>query len=403
MLTPPLEGIKVVECGFWIQGPSAAMTLGMLGADVIKIEERLTGDPARGFSPFFAIREQRIERNYLFECENLNKRSISLDLRKKRAQEVLHRIIEEADIFIHNFSQDAPKRLGIDYDSLSAVNPRLIYGQASGWGPKGILSSQPAYDGMALGRSGFMYLIGEQDMPPQVISPGLGDELGAMTLVTGILLALLVREREGYGQLVDVSLIGSLIALEKAALSSKLMLGLEPPRVPRKRLNPLYNHYKCSDNKWLFLSMQQGNRHWPSLCKAMVIERLENDPRFENIYARIQHSEELVSILDEIFATKTRTEWIEHFKRMSNELVSPIQTISEVVEDPQILANEYIVNYNHPKYGSGKAIGLPYKFSKSGETIVSPPPEFGQHTEEVLLDIGYTWDDIAQLKKEEVI
>lgn len=304
---------------------------------------------------------------------------------------------------MHNMRLGAIKRQGLDYETLSSINRNLVYAQASAWGPKGPLASNPGYDAMAIGRSGLMYMVGAPSDPPQLFLSGLSDQLGAMTMISGILAALFFREKEGKGQLVNVSLLGSLISLESSVLASKLMTGFEFQRGSRKEVNPLNNYYKAADDKWFTICMHQSDRYWPLFCKAVGIEELEKDPRFENIRVRHKYRTDLISILDKIFATKKREEWIKRFKEVVDELIGPIQTVDEVVNDQQVLENNYIVEYDHPTYGRDRVVGLPYEFSDIASPVVRPAPEFGQHTEEVLLDIGYSWQDITELKEQEVI
>lgn len=399
-LDGPLHGIKVIECGIWIQGPVASQILGDLGANVIKVEEREVGDDTRGMRPDMFMDKKD---DYGYVCLNRNKRSIALDLRKERGREIIYKLVERADVFITNFQLGIPEKLGIDYQTISIYSPQIIYSYASGWGTEGTIRDERAFEASAFARSSVMYCAGEADMPPIDYATATGDILAGWVIVQGILATLLARERFGIGQKIDTSVLGAMIAWQTLALSCKLSTGMEFPRKVRsKRVNPLYNYYKCRDDKWIFLTMPQSDRYWPNLCKTMGIERLENAPKFSNLEARTQNAEGLISILDNIFATKPRDEWMKLFKDGSL-IFGPIQTASEVINDPQVLANEYITDFDDPSQGRIRVIGLPYKFSKTPGTLRWGAPELGQHTEEILLELGYSWDDIDRLREEQVI
>jgi crotonobetainyl-CoA:carnitine CoA-transferase CaiB-like acyl-CoA transferase len=411
-----LEGVRVLDCGRWMMAPACARILADLGADVIKVEDRVGGDPLRGLSQVIKAQTlpaaadaspaeaARANANTAFYISNRNKRSIGLDLTKARGRDIVHKLVEKADVLVQNWRASAAERLGMDYETLSPHNPRLIYIAASGWGPEGPESEQPAMDGSALARSGMMYLWGSPDMPPVQSFAGLADMTGATVMTIAVLAALLARGQGATGQEVDVSLLGSLVGLEAPSLQLQLVRGWEGSRVNRaKAWNPLNNHYKCADDKWISLCMLQADRYWPALCSVMDIQTLEKDPRFENMLLRSQNAEELFAILDTIFASKPRAEWARLFEE--NDLIyAPVQTIAEVVDDPQVLANDYVIDFDHSEWGKARTVGFPYRFSATPPPpLAMQAPEFAQHTEEVLLEIGYTWHDIARLKDEEVI
>ena len=404
-MSGPLEGITVVECATWIFGAFGGCCLGDLGADVVKIEERVMGDPARGFRRIIAQYGVVSERNWAFECANRKKRSITLDLRKEDGKKILYELIKQADVFVHNFRLDVPGRLGIDYETLSRYNPQLVYVEATGWGSKGPLRLHPSFEPVAEARAGWMYITGEPDMPPLRFVSGPGDVMGGIIVAQSILAALLARERLGIGQKVEVSLFGSLIFQLAGPVTTKLVTGEEFPRRARARWgNPLFNHYRCADDKWIVFAMAQADRYWPDFCKAVGIEELEKDPRFQNIEARTENAEELILILDNIFATRSVEEWLAHFEQQRIDLIyAPIQTISDLVDEPQARANDYIVDFNHPNFGPTDVVGCPYQFSKTPVSVGALVPELGQHTEEVLLELGHTWDDIVRLREKEVI
>jgi len=401
-MSGPLDGVKVVELTMFQQGPVCGTKLGDLGADVIKVEPP-TGDPARGFMRIIGTMVGLKGRNYYFENHNRNKRSIVLDLKTKMGMEVFLKLIDRADVFVTNLSIEAPIRMGIGPETLLERNPKLIYAQASGWGRKGPDANGLSFDYTGIGRSGLMMSCGERGSPPSQILPGLGDELGGMVCAWAVCTALYAREKTGKGQVVDTSLMGSIMCMLSLVLSAPAILGQEFPRENRAAAgNPIYNHYRAKDDKWFILAHLQPDRYWPNVCRAMGMPELEDDPRFDSIEARGEHAEELIAIMDMQFITKTREEWFEIFKK-EGIIYSPIQSPREVVDDSQALANDYVTWFDHPVLGRTKMVGFPWDFSQTPASVRREAPEFGQHTEEILLELGYTWDDTTKLRDEKAI
>jgi crotonobetainyl-CoA:carnitine CoA-transferase CaiB-like acyl-CoA transferase len=293
--------------------------------------------------------------------------------------------------------------MGIGPEVLLKRNPRLIYAHASGWGREGPDANELSFDYTGIARSGTMMMCGDRGGPPATLIPGMGDEQGGLMCAWAVTAALYAREKTGKGQLVDTSLMGSLIALHGANFAAPGVLGQEFPRLLRAEAgNPIYNHYKCKDDKWIVIAHLQPDRYWPDVCRAMELDELEHDPRFNSIEARHDNAKELVSILDKKFATKTRAQWMEIFKK-ENVIYTPVQSASEVFEDPQAVANDYIVPVEHPVWGKIRMLGFPWTFHETPASVKREAPELGQHTEEILLELGYTWEDIARLKDEQVI
>lgn len=397
----PIDGIKVIECGHWMVAPIAGSILGDLGADVIKIEERGRGDLMRGLTH---ISGQKVEKNFLIEFSNRSTRGIALDLKKEGGREIVYKLIEQTDVFIHNFQAGIPEKLGLDYETLSHHNPRLIYGQGSAWGPEGPDRGKPGYAPLMEARSGLTRLLMYPGTPPIPLPNAFGDIITAITLVLAILAALLSRERSGIGQKVDVSGLGSLMALEMTALHAFFVGGREEQRMARPNVgNPLWYNYECADGKWICLNMLQADRYWHTFCEAMGIKQLEKDPRFENFAVRKENAEEFIDILAKIFFTRPRSEWLQHFENQAELVYGPVQSIPELSADSQVVANEYLIDFNHPVYGMMKILGFPYKFSRTPASVKGPAPELGQHTEEVLLEMGYDWEHIIKMKDEEII
>jgi crotonobetainyl-CoA:carnitine CoA-transferase CaiB-like acyl-CoA transferase len=398
MADGPLKGVRVVEITMFQQGPVAGMRLGDLGADVIKIETK-AGDPARGFMSIIGAEAGLSGNNYYFEHNNRNKRSIVIDLKNPRGKEVFLKLIDEADVFLNNMSIDAPISLGIGPDDIMARNPRLIYAQASGWGRKGPDANDLSFDYTGIARTGLMMSAGEKDTPPADILPGIGDEMGGLMCAWGITAALYAREKTGKGQVVDTSLMGSLIAMLGLPMEASAVLGQEFGRRVRVLAgNVLYNHYRCKDDRWLAIAHLQPDKYWPIVCKALGLQEIVGDPRFGSIAGRAEHAAELVALFDARFATKTRDEWMKTLKEEGC-ICTPIQSAIEVTRDPQAMANNYFIDVEHPEWGKIKMVGFPWDFSSTPAAWRKEAPGLGQHTEEILKEAGYSPEEIAEFRE----
>jgi crotonobetainyl-CoA:carnitine CoA-transferase CaiB-like acyl-CoA transferase len=400
----PLDGIKVVDWTIWQQGPVASVMLADLGAEVIKIEDRVSGDPGRGILQMSGL-DISDRPNFYFEANNRNKKSITLDLKRPEAREVVYKLVAGADVFVQNFRQGVAARLELDYATLSRHNPRLIYASATGYGPEGPESAEPSFDHLGLARSGIMLAAGEPEHPPLPISGGVADQMGAVMLAYGVLAALFARERHGMGQAVDASHLGSMMWLQGLSVSSLLMMGFPLPRMSRARAgNPLWNHYCCGDERWIALSMLQPDRYWADFCDALGRPELAEDERFGDLRARAQNGEACVAILDEIFATRPRDEWLRILREHRGDFIfTVVNAVADLPTDPQVLANDYVVDFEHPAHGKTPMLGVPVRLSETPGGIRAPAPEFGQHTEEILLELGYDWDAIGELREKDVI
>jgi crotonobetainyl-CoA:carnitine CoA-transferase CaiB-like acyl-CoA transferase len=402
LMSGPLDGIRVVEITQFQNGPVCGRILGDLGAEVIKVEPK-TGDPGRGFMAIVGVQLGIQGRNFYFEYCNRNKRGIVLDLKQPEGLEIFLKLIDEADVFVTNMAIGTPERLGIGYEALSARNPKLVYLQTTGWGKNGPDAKSFAYDYAGLARAGTMSMCGEEGTPPQTLVPGLADQMGAIMAAFGVVNALFARTETGRGQLVDTSMLGAMIELEGVVLSAPCILNQEFPRPVRSKAgNPLYNHYKCKDDRWIAIVNLQPDRYWPNVCRALEIAEHLDNPKFNNLESRAKNAEEMVRIIDERIATKPMAEWIEIFKR-EEVIFTPVQTATEVTNDPQALANNYFVWYDHPVFGRVKMTGWAWDFSETPCSIRREAPEFGQHTEEVLLEMGLDWDDIGRLQDKGII
>ena len=400
----PLEGIRVIDWTIWQQGPVASAMLGDLGADVIKVEERVGGDPGRGILKAQGL-DLRDRPNFYFEANNRNKRSLTVDLKKPEGVAIVQRLAERADVFVQNFRKGVAGRLGLDAATLRARNPRLVYASASGYGPEGPESGAPSFDYLGLARSGIMYSCGEPDDEPLAIAGGIADQMGAIMLAYGVVTALLARERTGRGQEVDASHLGSMAWLQGLGLSARLMLGRALPRQARRfATNPLWNHYRCGDGLWLALSMLQPDRYWEPFCAVLEIPEAAADPRFKTMLDRMMNAGECIALLDEVFARRPRAEWLRRLASGGDFIYSIINSVDDLPDDPQMQANGYVTAFEHPAFGPTQVVGLPVRLSETPGSIRLPAPEFGQHTEAILTEVlGYSWEEIGRLREEEVI
>ena len=396
-----LSGIKVVEVSTWAAGPSCGMWLAENGADVVRVEP-IEGDPVRGMMQSGVVPVTDL--NWLWEMWNRSKRGIAVNLGQEAGQEIVHKLVGQADVFLANLRPGTLKKAQLDYETLNQLNPRLIYANITGYGPKGPGADWPSFDEIGFwARSGIMAVLGEPDTPLVPLRGAMGDHTTGMFTLGGIALALYVRERTGRGQRVDVSLVGSGTWVAGCDVQGALIYDHDMPRFSRKTIgNPLYNHYECKDGKWVQFQMLQTDRYWSGVCKALGREDLEHDPRFDSHQKRVENNVELIAILDEVLATESRDEWAPRFNE--NGLVwGPAQTPMEVTQDPCVLENKYIVEYEHFSGRKVRGITCPIQLSQNPTRAPRGAPEYSQHTEEVLLEMGYSWDDITKLKDSKVI
>lgn len=389
----PLAGVRVLDFTRYQQGPFATTLLADLGADVLKVEERGDGEVGRrmeglpnGFSPYF-------------ESYNRGKRDITLDPRRSEAIQIIHQLLPETDVLVENFRPTVMDRLGLGYDELHARYPRLVYASASAFGPEGPLRERPGYDHIAQAVSGLMVeqavLPGADPIPGL---PGLADQVSAMLFAYGIVAALLARERTGEGQRVQVSLLGSMIALQGRQITRFLYSGTQGRA--RWRRSPTYSHYRAADG-WVAIAAVDP-KMWPGLCRALDREGWLTDERFAGPWDRDHNAAELEELLEEVFATRTVAEWIERL--VANDVpCGPVNSYGALADDPQLAANGYLTIVDHPSLGPLRTTGVPIHLSGTPPDPVRPAPELGQHTEEVLLHLGYTWEEIEKLRTDGII
>jgi CoA:oxalate CoA-transferase len=403
----PLEGIRILEWAIWLAGPGTTMMLGDMGAEVVKIEQPIVGDPSRGITRLEGMPTGRTtaEREFTYTAVNRNKKSIAVDVTKPKGKEIIYRLIPKFDVFLQNFRQEVRDRANLDYPTLSRYNPKLVYANISSLGPDGPDNWRRGNDYVGQARSGFMTNMQALRGEPAAIGGAIADHMTSITAVNGVVSALLARERLGIGQEIDVSITGSMISLQHLRLTNSFFYKRELLRDDRKAVsNPLANHYQCKDGKWIGFCILATDRVWPDFCRALGMEHLEKEPRFENMRKRAENKLELIGLIDSIMATKTRDEWVEIVGKYHRIMFSPVNEALDVATDPQVLANNYVVEYEQPSIGKIKSVGCPIKFHSTPAGVQGPAPEFGQHTEEVLTQMGgYSWSEVSQLKEEGVI
>ena len=393
----PMEGIRVVELAFWVAGPSAAGILADWGADVVKIEPP-DGDPFRGL--FLNAAGLQVPANPPFELDNRGKRSIALDFTKDAGREIACQLIDRADVFVTNLRPVVLARLGFDPESLTRRNPRLVYAGITGYGTEGPDRDRPAYDiGAFWSRAGIAAALTPPGSDPPFQRGAMGDHVAGMTLAGGIAAALLARERGGQGQMVTTSLLRVGVFVLGWDTSATLRLGI--PATPMTRSatpNPVIDSYRAGDGRWFWLLGLQGQRHWPDLLRAIERPEWFEDPRFATMRSRRENCPELVRLLDEIFATRPLAEWGAIFDR-AGMWWAPVQTTEEVIRDPQAIAAGAFVEVPQADGTRIPGVASPVDFSVDRWQPQGPVPEVGQHTEEILLELGHDWAGIAALKE----
>ena len=388
-----LEGLRVLDLTRVLVGPYATMVLADLGADVIKLEMPVTGDDSRAYPPHV-----NGESAY-FMSLNRNKRSMTLNLKSAKGKEIFLDIIRKVDVIVENFRPGTMERLGLGYEVLKKENPRLIYAAASGFGHTGPYSKRPAYDAIVQAMGGIMSITGQPGGPPTRVGSSIGDITAGLFAAIGILASLAHREKTGIGQKVDVSMLDSQVAILENAIARYTAAGEVPEPIGNR--HPAITPFEPFDTKDGQLMIAVGNDTlWSTFCMEIEREELRDDPRFITNPLRTANHKELQPLLATTLSEKTTAEWCRIFDR-SGVPNGPINSVDQVVTDPQIIAREMIVEVDHPVAGKTTLPGIPIKLSETPGSIRGPAPILGEHTGEILSDIlGYSPEQIEAMEKQ---
>ena len=392
----PLEGIKVIDLSAVMSGPFCSQLLADFGADVLKIEPPGTGDMMRDFGPPFVKGE-----SYYFLLHNRNKRSMTLNLQSAKGMEIFRKLAKTADIILENFRPAVKRKLKIGYEDLKGDNPRLIYASISGFGQDGPYENRAGFDLIAQGMSGLASVTGWKETGPVRVGVAIGDSLAGIFATYGILLALFEREKSGKGQRVETSLLEGLVAVLGFQAAKYFGSQERPERLGNDHgMVAPYGTFRTKDG---YMNIAAGNQAmWTRLAKTLGLEQLTNDERFLTVAERVKNLAELARLIEEKLAEKTNKEW-EALLDEAGVANGPILHIDEVFQDPQVLHQEMLLEMDHPRAGKIKTLGFPVKLSQTPAQLKGPPPYLGQHTEEVLQELGYSPREVEIMRKEGVI
>ena len=396
----PLEGIRVVDLTRALAGPYCTMMLGDLGADVIKVERPDRGDESRGWGPPFVgepYGPYSGESAY-FVAVNRNKLSITVNLKSPEGQDIVRGLVAVSDVLVENFRTGVLDSMGLGYNEMKEVNPRLVYCSVSGYGRTGPYAKRPGYDVIIQAEGGMMGITGPEEGPPSRVGVPIVDITAGMFACSAILAALRARDITDEGQLVDVSLLDTQVALLTNVGSIYLVGGAEPKRQGNAHPNIApYEAFRARD-RWFALAAA-NERQWATLCTLIDQPELEKDPLFATNGLRVTNRVQLVDRLNEIFATRDADEWLDAI-RQAGLPCGPINDVPDVFDHPQAESRDLILETDHPSAGQIRVAGFPYKLSGTPAKIQRPPPLLGQHTGEVLTELlGYTDQKVAELQR----
>jgi crotonobetainyl-CoA:carnitine CoA-transferase CaiB-like acyl-CoA transferase len=403
-MAKPLEGIKVIEIGQEIQGPFAGLFLADMGADVVKVENKETGDLSRWMAASLiggpSVRNAAV--SHYFIAMNRGKRSITADLKKPAAIEIVQRMAKAYDVLLTNYRPGVLDRLGLGYEEVRKLNPRIVYAQGSSWGPKGPWVMRPSRDTLAQAASGIMAKTGMPNDPPLAAGIFVADHTGALSLAGGILAALVARERTGKSQKVDVSIYGTMIAMQGMEINYTSITGQEPERAGRGHqfLHGVWGAFPTKDGHICIAGID--DKRWPAFCQILGIEELEKDPEYGDNVTRNFHGEKIQSVLDLIFPKKTSKEWLAALND-ADILATEVVDYRTMLQSEQARVNGYLKELDHPVAGKVLVTGTPVSINGEVETTAQMPPEHGANTEEVLLELGYSWEEIGSLRESGVV
>jgi len=404
-MTYPLEGIKVLDFSIAVAAPFGAVMLADMGAEVIKVE-RVQGEAQRlglpaGMDDYLDTSEvEKLPEKADWMAFNRGKKDLAIDIRSAEGKEIVLKLAKETDVVIQSFRPGVAERLGIGYKDISKINPKVIYCSFSGYGETGPVVHRAGGDMWSQAMSGMVSVIGYKGGAPQMIPFPACDHAGGMLVAYAVMTALLVRERTGVGQALTVNNLNAALYLQYSSFAEYLTEGNMPYKLGRSYQPPPFGPFRAKDGD--VLTIFGTGPMWPKFCKVVGVEHLADDPRFSTDEARQENREEIGKLLDEAFSKKTRAEWAQIF-REARMRCDPCLTYEEACAHPQLAANEMISTVKHPKRGEMKMLGLPVKLKKTPGKPQGPSPMLGQHTEEILLKLGYKAKDITELEKQGVI
>lgn len=376
-----LENIRILDLSRVLAGPYCTMILGDLGAEVIKVEAPGGSDETRGWGPPF---QNNVSAYYL--CANRNKKSITANLKTKEGIQIIKELVKESDVVINNFKTGTMEKFGLDYDTLSEINPGIVYCSITGFGETGPYKHIPGYDFIIQGMSGLMSITGNEETGPQKVGVAIVDVLTGLYACIGIQSALLERHVSGKGQKIDLSLYDSAVSALVNLGSNYLMSGKIPKQQGNKHANIVpYQTFKTQDGE--FIIAVGNDNQFKTLCEILEKPEYATDERFATNKDRVQNRELIVPLLQEVLLTKPTAYW--HEKCWQNNIpCGPIQNLEEVVNDPQLQSRDMFVDYDHPVAGPIKMINNPLKLSRTPVDINQHPPEAGEHNDDILGRLG---------------
>lgn len=396
MSSKPLKDLVVLDMTRVLAGPYTGMILADMGADVLKIEAPGKGDDARAFGPFV-----NGESTYYMSL-NRDKRSMTLNLKAPEGKEILKALVKKADVLLENFRGGTMEKLGLGYDVLKEINPRLVYSSCTGFGMTGPYKHDPAYDVIVQGMGGIMSITGQENGEPTRVGASIGDITAGLFSAIGVMIALYNRDRTEKGQLVDVSMLDGQVAILENAIARYLNTGIVPKPIGNRHpsITP-FESFKTSDG---YVIIAIGNDTlWQKFCKLVDRPDLGTDPRFTTNPLRTDNQKALKEELEKIFVNKSTDEWL-HIIKDAGIPVGPINTVDRVMKDPSVIAHDMIVTTHHPVAGEVKMAGVPIKLSDTPGSVDGPAPTLGQHTREILKQfLSYDDSKIDELYKDHVL